>query len=69
MNKIQDVQVRNLRDEALAPFRNEVVIATKFGFNIQDGKMVGVNTTGVRKNVPSEHLVGRKMNIMVYNVP
>src|SRR6476469_5303339 len=30
--------------EALAPFRKEVVIATKFGFNIQDGKMVGVNS-------------------------
>lgn len=30
--------------EALAPFRNEVVIATKFGFNIQDGKSVGVNS-------------------------
>jgi len=30
--------------EALAPFRNEVVIATKFGFNIQDGKMAGVNS-------------------------
>lgn len=30
--------------EALAPFRNEVVIATKFGFNIQDGKMTGVNS-------------------------
>jgi aryl-alcohol dehydrogenase-like predicted oxidoreductase len=30
--------------EALAPFRNRVVIATKFGFNIQDGKMVGVNS-------------------------
>lgn len=28
--------------EALAPFRNQVVIATKFGFNIQDGKMQGV---------------------------
>src|SRR4026207_986727 len=26
--------------EALAPFRKEIVIATKFGFNIQDGKMV-----------------------------
>ena len=25
-------------------FVNEVVIATKFGFNIQDGKMVGVNS-------------------------
>src|SRR5204863_3521141 len=30
--------------EALAPFRNEMVIATKFGFNIQDGKMIGVNS-------------------------
>src|SRR6266542_1260300 len=30
--------------EALAPFRKEVVTATKFGFNIQDGKMVGVNS-------------------------
>ncbi len=30
--------------EALAPFRNEVIIATKFGFNIQDGKMVGVSS-------------------------
>lgn len=30
--------------EALAPFRKEVIIATKFGFNIQDGKMNGVNS-------------------------
>ena len=30
--------------EALAPFRSEVVIATKFGFNIQDGKMTGLNS-------------------------
>ena len=31
--------------EALAPFRKEVVIATKFGFNIQDGKQTaGVNS-------------------------
>ena len=30
--------------EALKPFRNEVVIATKFGFNIQDGKMMGINS-------------------------
>lgn len=30
--------------EALAPFRNEVVIATKFGFNIQDGRMAGVTS-------------------------
>jgi aryl-alcohol dehydrogenase-like predicted oxidoreductase len=30
--------------EALAPFRNQVVIATKFGFNIVEGKMAGVNS-------------------------
>lgn len=31
--------------EALKPFRNQgIVIATKFGFDIQDGKMVGVNS-------------------------
>lgn len=30
--------------EALCPFRDKVVIATKFGFNIQDGKMIGVNS-------------------------
>jgi len=33
-----------LLGEALAPLRNEVVIATKFGFNIQDGKIVGTNS-------------------------
>jgi aryl-alcohol dehydrogenase-like predicted oxidoreductase len=30
--------------EALEPFKGEVVIATKFGFNIEDGKMAGVNS-------------------------
>ncbi|GAB3710730.1 aldo/keto reductase [Spirosoma flavus] len=30
--------------EALEPFKGDVVIATKFGFNIQDGKMAGVNS-------------------------
>jgi aryl-alcohol dehydrogenase-like predicted oxidoreductase len=30
--------------EALAPFRDNVIIATKFGFNIQDGKMAGVTS-------------------------
>jgi len=30
--------------EALAPFRNNVVIATKFGFNYQDGKSTGLNS-------------------------
>jgi len=30
--------------EALAPFRNEVVIATKFGFRFEGGKSVGLNS-------------------------
>jgi aryl-alcohol dehydrogenase-like predicted oxidoreductase len=30
--------------EALAPFRKEVVIATKFGFRIQEGKQAGVDS-------------------------
>jgi aryl-alcohol dehydrogenase-like predicted oxidoreductase len=30
--------------EALEPFRKQVIIATKFGFNIIDGKMSGVNS-------------------------
>lgn len=30
--------------EAIAPFRKDVVVATKFGFNIQDGKMAGLNS-------------------------
>jgi aryl-alcohol dehydrogenase-like predicted oxidoreductase len=30
--------------EALAPFRKDVVIATKFGFKIQDGKQAGLNS-------------------------
>lgn len=33
-----------LLGEALEPFKGEVVIATKFGFNIVDGKMAGVNS-------------------------
>ena len=30
--------------EALESFKGKVIIATKFGFNIRDGKMVGVNS-------------------------
>lgn len=30
--------------EALTPFKGKVVIATKFGFKIQDGKMNGINS-------------------------
>src|SRR4249919_2712140 len=30
--------------EALLPFRDQVVIATKFGFNIQDDKQAGMNS-------------------------
>lgn len=34
----------DLLGEALEPFKGEVVIATKFGFTIQDGKMAGLNS-------------------------
>jgi aryl-alcohol dehydrogenase-like predicted oxidoreductase len=39
--------------EALAPVRGKVVIATKFGFNIRDGKMAGVSShpDAIRKAV------------------
>lgn len=30
--------------EALAPLRKDIFISTKFGFNIQDGKMAGLNS-------------------------
>lgn len=30
--------------EALAPYRDKVVIATKFGFNFEDGKSTGLNS-------------------------
>src|SRR4051812_48616899 len=30
--------------EALAPFRKDVVIATKFGFKIEDGKQAGLDS-------------------------
>src|SRR3954469_7631095 len=30
--------------EALEPFRNQVAIATKFGFNIENGKQAGLNS-------------------------
>jgi aryl-alcohol dehydrogenase-like predicted oxidoreductase len=30
--------------EAIAPFRNEIAVATKFGFDIQDGIMAGLNS-------------------------
>lgn len=30
--------------EALEPFKGQVIIATKFGFNFQDGKMAGLNS-------------------------
>ena len=34
----------DLVGEALEPVRDQVAIATKFGFNIKDGKMAGLNS-------------------------
>ena len=43
--------------EALAPVRDQVVIATKFGWRIEDGKSVGLDSTPDRiRNVADESL-------------
>src|SRR6188472_146239 len=34
----------DLVGEALEPFRGQVALATKFGFNIEDGRMAGLNS-------------------------
>lgn len=51
--------------EALAPFKNEVLIATKFGFNIVDGKISGVNSRpeNIRK-VAEESLKRLKIEVI-----
>ena len=51
--------------EALAPFKNEVLIATKFGFNIVDGKIFGVNSRpeNIRK-VAEESLKRLKIEVI-----
>ena len=35
---------KELLGEALEPFKGEVVIATKFGFNFKEGKIAGTNS-------------------------
>lgn len=51
--------------EALVPFKNEVLIATKFGFNIVDGKISGVNSRpeNIRK-VAEESLKRLKIEVI-----
>lgn len=51
--------------EALEPFKNQVIIATKFGFNIQDGKMAGLNSRpeNIRK-VAEESMKRLKIEII-----
>ena len=51
--------------EALAPFKNEVLIATKFGFNIVDWKISGVNSRpeNIRK-VAEESLKRLKIEVI-----
>lgn len=41
--------------EALAPFRNKVIIATKFGFNFRNGESTGLNSKpeNIRQSVES----------------
>jgi aryl-alcohol dehydrogenase-like predicted oxidoreductase len=40
--------------EALRPVRDQVVIATKFGFDIENGKMIGVNSKPERIRAAAE---------------
>ena len=51
--------------EALEPFKGKVVIATKFGFNIVDGKMAGVNSRpeNIRK-VADESLQRLRVDVL-----
>lgn len=54
-----------LLGEALEPFKGEVVIATKFGFNFVDGKMAGVNSRpeNIRK-VAEESMKRLKIDVI-----
>ncbi|MEY2916627.1 MAG: hypothetical protein RIS73_341 [Bacteroidota bacterium] len=54
-----------LLGEALAAFKGEVVIATKFGFNFQDGKMSGVNSRPENiKKVAEESLKRLRVDVI-----
>jgi aryl-alcohol dehydrogenase-like predicted oxidoreductase len=51
--------------EALEPFKNEVIIATKFGFNFVDGKMAGLNSRPENiKKVAEESLKRLKIDVI-----
>jgi aryl-alcohol dehydrogenase-like predicted oxidoreductase len=51
--------------EALEPFKGEVIIATKFGFNFVDGKMAGLNSRpeNIRK-VAEESMKRLKIDVI-----
>jgi aryl-alcohol dehydrogenase-like predicted oxidoreductase len=51
--------------EALEPFKDEVIIATKFGFNFVDGKMAGLNSRpeNIRK-VAEESMKRLKIDVI-----
>lgn len=53
--------------QALAPFRNRVVIATKFGFNFKDGVSTGLNSRpdNIRKTVEGSL---RRLNVEVIDL-
>jgi aryl-alcohol dehydrogenase-like predicted oxidoreductase len=51
--------------EALAPFKGEVIIATKFGFNFVDGKMAGLNSRPENiKKVAEESMKRLKIDVI-----
>ena len=55
----------SLVGEALEPFKGQVVIATKFGFNIVDGKMMGINSRPENiKKVAEESLKKLRIDVI-----
>ncbi len=54
-----------LLGEALEPFKNDIIIATKFGFNFVDGKMAGLNSSpeNIRK-VAEESMKRLKIDVI-----
>ncbi len=53
--------------EAIAPIRDQVVVATKFGFNIVDGRMQGVNSRPENIRRVADESLGR-LNVDVIDL-
>lgn len=58
-----------LLGRALKPYREKIIIATKFGFDIQDGKMVGLNSKPAHiKTAVEDSLKRLQQTILIYYI-